>query len=134
MALYTRNKWWWSIQMVSRFKAVKTNWPSPSNNKQFSFLNIIEKQISFQVNYVITQTFLINWALAFSIGYHFFDNWAIFSVFFECLYKRKLLCPFFERFLVYTANEMGRWCIYYFIYKIKGNIGTVSHRIVQDII
>jgi len=30
------------------------------------------KQLSFQVNWVNTQAFLINWVLTFSIGFHFF--------------------------------------------------------------
>jgi len=30
------------------------------------------KQISFQVDWVNTLSFLINWVLAFSMGYHFF--------------------------------------------------------------
>jgi len=62
---------------------------------------------------------------------------------FDIVYNqpRKLLCPFFKRALVYKTTGMGRWflctfklTIYYFIYKIKGNIGTASHRNVQNII
>ena len=44
---------------------------------------------------------------------------------FSCLHDNRngqlVLCTF-------------KWNIYYFIYKIKGNIGTVSHQIVQHII
>ena len=54
---------------------------------------------------------------------------------------RKLFCPFFKHFLVYTTTAIGhwflyalKWTIYYFIYKIKGNIGTVSHQTAQRII
>jgi len=45
----------------------------------YSDLLLTVKQISFQVNWVNTQAFLINWVLAFSIGYHFFYTRGIFS-------------------------------------------------------
>jgi len=35
--------------------------------------------MSFQVNWVNTQAFLINWVLAFSMGYQFFDTRSILS-------------------------------------------------------
>ena len=58
-------------------------------------------------------------------------------LFFDIVYNqpRKLLCPFFEWPLVYTTSGMDRWflctfewTIYCFIYKIKGDIGTVSNQ------
>jgi len=46
----------------------------------------------------------------------------------------------FRTYPFYTTTGIGHWflcafncTIYYFIYKVKGNIGNVGHRIVQNI-